>query len=241
MKQATTSIIVTLVLASATFAGDDPYLRYATGWPDNQAWVENAAPMDGYDEGAEWGTTAFQFIVAQPTMITSLAGVGGNPGVLTNATPIINVYSSLTAFAANSLVGDIHTQTGSLVTTTPPPFGFMGAGFQNNYYEYKITPFLLDPGTYFLSVYHTNAGQFWYAESTNDLGSDFSAIWSEPGVILNYADDLGYATGTVAIDVRGHPVATDVPTVSEWGVAVMTLLLLTAGTIVYTKRHPLAA
>jgi hypothetical protein len=50
-----------------------------------------------------------------------------------------------------------------------------------------------------------------------------------------------YATGTLAIDVRGHVVGTEVPTVSEWGLVVMTLLLLTAGTIVYTKRHPLAA
>ncbi len=33
----------------------------------------------------------------------------------------------------------------------------------------------------------------------------------------------------------------EIPTVSQWGVVVMTLLLLTAGTIVYKKRCSLAA
>jgi hypothetical protein len=32
-----------------------------------------------------------------------------------------------------------------------------------------------------------------------------------------------------------------VPTISEWGVAVMTLLLLTAGTLVFMRRHPARA
>lgn len=40
--------------------------------------------------------------------------------------------------------------------------------------------------------------------------------------------------------VRFSQFSEPVPTTSEWGVAVMTLLLLTAGTIVCTKRHRLA-
>ena len=37
------------------------------------------------------------------------------------------------------------------------------------------------------------------------------------------------------------PVPEAIPTVSQWGMIALVLLLLTAGTIVYTKRHPLAA
>ena len=33
----------------------------------------------------------------------------------------------------------------------------------------------------------------------------------------------------------------DIPTVSEWGLIVMTLLMLTVGTLVYTRRRPIHA
>ncbi|MCZ6653821.1 MAG: hypothetical protein O7D91_12445 [Planctomycetota bacterium] len=73
MKQAARSLIVTLVLASGTLAGDDPYLRYATGWPDNVAWVDGAAHMDGWDQSqSTWGISAFELTITEPTMITGM-------------------------------------------------------------------------------------------------------------------------------------------------------------------------
>ncbi len=188
------------------------YLRYATGWPDHVEWVDYGWLMTGYFETgpALWGTSAFEFTVAEPTMITSLAGVGGGFSInFPGTTPYINIHSDLNAFAATPLVGDVKNIESALSTTTPPPFGIagQGEGWQNFYHEYSLNPLVLTPGTYILSVYHYSNVDYFHAESAVDF--DRSA-WlahhnSKPGVIKEYTSHFGYATGTVAIDIKGYP------------------------------------
>lgn len=54
--------------------------------------------------------------------------------------------------------------------------------------------------------------------------------WTGPG-----------AVGTYVIALTGAEVATAIPTTSEWGLVVMAILLLTAGTVVFRYSHAAAA
>lgn len=59
-------------------------------------------------------------------------------------------------------------------------------------------------------------------------------------VIGDYLDDLGMPLTDIVHDVSSDPfvlLASAIPTVSEWGLIVMTLLVLTAGTIILGRRH----
>ena len=51
----------------------------------------------------------------------------------------------------------------------------------------------------------------------------------------------GFVIGNIVAALGGTKEAGDVPTVSEWGLIGMTLLMLTAGAMIYRRRHPVAA
>lgn len=70
----------------------------------------------------------------------------------------------------------------------------MGTGFQNQYDEYDITPFVLPAGTYVFSVYHKFTGVFFYTESASNISSDWIAHHTFPVEIGNYVDEAGYST-----------------------------------------------
>ncbi len=191
----------------------EDYIRYATGWPDNIGWVDYGWIMDGFLENStqNWGTSGFELTIVAPTMITNVASVGGGFNVAFPGTrPYINAHSDVNAFAAMPLVGDVKSIEGELSTTSPPPFGIagQGEGWQYFYHEYVLTPFLLTPGTYFLSVYHYSLHDYFHAESTQSLGPSawMASSFFDPGEIKEYTSHFGYATGTVAIDIKGYPV-----------------------------------
>ncbi len=187
----------------------ESYIRYATGYPDNIEWVEGGWVMSAHGEtSANWQVSAFEFTIAAPTVITSIAGVGGHTGGA-QGIPFVNIFSSLDAFKGAPLSGDIHSQVGEILGERVP-FGFAGQGWdwQNYYYRYDFEPFLLEQaGTYTFSVAHDFGGQFHYAESTQVLGpSAWIAFEVLPGQVFEYTSSLGFATGTEAIDIKGYPV-----------------------------------
>ena len=51
-------------------------------------------------------------------------------------------------------------------------------------------------------------------------------------------NDVTWGWGRVNSYSSVLPVANPIPAVSDWGMAVMTLLVLTAGTLVYMRRRP---
>ncbi len=58
-------------------------------------------------------------------------------------------------------------------------------------------------------------------------------------MIENDREDPGTLTEGPEVDAVRVSVADPVPTVSEWGLVVMALLVLTAGTLVYARRRPI--
>ncbi len=187
----------------------ESYIRYATGYPANLPWVDDGWVMSAFgDTISNWQVSAFEFTISEPTVITGLAGVGGHNGA-EPGTPFLNIFSSLDAFRDAPLSGDLHSQVGAILGERVP-FGTSGqGGFQNYYHAYSFAPFLLPPGTYWLSLAHDYSGQFHYAESTQDFGaSAWIAFEVLPGQVFEYttAPFLLYATGTDAIDIKGYPV-----------------------------------
>lgn len=112
-------------------------------------------------------------------------------------------------------------------------------------------PFTLDKGA-FLANFDTNGNLFSAQSSGPDAGgTDMSIdtngnnyVVGSLGPTATFGEIiLTNADGTSGLFIAKYSGITDssIPTLSEWGAAIMTLLLLTAGTIVYTKRRPLAA
>ena len=97
----------------------------------------------------------------------------------------------------------------------------------------------VDIGTGYLSGYGWAENVGWINFDTSSLGSDRARFDAVDGRFRGYA--WGENIGLVNLDDATHFVAMmgggDIPTVSEWGLVVMTLLVLTAGTLVCARRR----
>ncbi len=92
-------------------------------------------------------------------------------------------------------------------------------------------------GSLFGLAWGQNIG--WVNFDTSTLGSDQARFDTVDGRFRGYA--WGENIGWVNLDHATHFVATggsDIPTVSEWGMIVMALLVLTTGTLVCARRRP---
>ena len=108
---------------------------------------------------------------------------------------------------------------------------------------------------------HAATGQIWVAGSTESGGStdalllgydtNLKPLWdySWGGTGDDVAYDVAYDDGTLYVTgmmddgafVNAYTAPQLVPAVSEWGLVVMTLLVLAAGTLVYMKRRSATA
>ncbi len=97
----------------------------------------------------------------------------------------------------------------------------------------------VDIGTGYLSGYGWAENVGWVDFDTSSLGSDRARFDTVEGRFRGYV--WGENVGWVNLDDATHFVATlgvgNIPTVSEWGLIVMTLLLLAAGTLVVGRRR----
>ncbi len=95
----------------------------------------------------------------------------------------------------------------------------------------------------------TNGKELWMSDGTAagtvlvaDINPGFD--WSQPSSLTNVNGTLFFSAddGTVGSELWAfnaeHTEPGAIPTVSEWGMVVMTLLLLTAGIIVLGRRRP---
>ncbi len=82
-----------------------------------------------------------------------------------------------------------------------------------------------------------NAGELFFSGPPTDVpGTTFEFTFNEPGV-YGYHCHPHEEVGMIS-SITVNPAA--IPTVSEWGLIVTTLLALTAGTIVFGRRRKLA-
>jgi hypothetical protein len=153
----------------------------------------------------EYSVSCFRLVLSDTAYIMGFTGAGsdGNepPDLFGDFTPYCNVFSSLDAFAANPMRGDVYFNI--------PLFVHHAEAYGDDPKErwlhtMPFTPFFLDVGTYYIAIQiDKEAETWWYNQSPVDLGTDYFATSDAPGEVFAWESQKGYDTGTIAIDVRG--------------------------------------
>jgi hypothetical protein len=205
MQKRVCAILVAASVASAALHAGAGLLRFATGYPSQAATAGNPGLVSGWQSPPvlTYAITAFELTVTQQTRIDQFACVGNTPTPQLHPFRVI-VHSSLAAFAANPLNGNIYSSTAWNINSQQPFGAGAGAlGMAWNYYTLVNPPgadIVLNPGTYAITIYRDNNWRF--ADSDIDLGTDWAATNSFPGQIFPW--ESGAPSGTAAIDVYGR-------------------------------------
>lgn len=171
--------------------------------------TDGSFPMGAYASTFEsvYTLTGIPISITAPTAIVDIAVVGGNAFTPWADYDLrIAVHGSLAHFASDPLNGDVISVEQIAIQPSPPVlFGGSSAtlGFDNHYVELAFAPFVLPPGDHVMVIAFRSFTEFHISESTVDAGSAWRVTSFMPGQVRSYRADLGYPTGTPAIDVVG--------------------------------------
>lgn len=150
--------------------------------------------------------------LAEPTRITGVSGTGAKlPATWSNFKAELNVWDSQGAVLDNKWQGNAHSNHSgvALATTSPQPYGGISslAGMTFHRIEFYFQPFVLQPGTYWVSIINDGFGSngFYWGHTTTDLGTDAVVGNPWPGQ-FRFNSEFGHVPGTCAMDIYGHPV-----------------------------------
>jgi hypothetical protein len=205
MQKRVCAILVAVSVASAALHAGAGVLRFATGYPSQSATAGNPGLGSGWQPPPvlTYSLTAFELSVTQQTRIDQFALVGNTLFPQLQDFRVI-VHSSLAAFTANPLNGDVYSSTVWNINSQQPFGAGAGAlGMAWNYYTLVNPPgaeIILNPGTYAVTIYRDNTWRF--ADSDIDLGTDWAADSTLPGQLFAWQNFR--PSGTAAIDVYGR-------------------------------------
>jgi hypothetical protein len=202
-----------MLMGTAEYADAQPtevMLRDASCYPD-------AACTAGQLQMGCWmgmnysvyNQSAFRFIVSDPTVIRRFRGVGDsanqpNDPPWANLIWQLHIWDTEASFAAHPTAGNVVSRL--LLQATHSHFG-------SDFCVEATVPergLLLPAGSYWVSVCpkgNGNGGTQWFWRQTStDLGSDVFATHAAPGEYFVYTDDFAYDPGSQAVDVFGYEI-----------------------------------
>jgi hypothetical protein len=205
---ATCFALTSLIFCGSTQAEN---IRFATGYPSLEATDGMAHINNFVDLGfiGNWAANVFQLNITRPASIEMVRGVGSQmayqPVAWQDFGATLRVFSSLSAFEASPLSGDVVNANLTLQSTEP--FGFTDfGGYPNHLVNLNVQGDVsLNPGTYWVAVEVQRGGLLWaWQESAINLGSAYQVldVRPEPYHLLNEFPDF-YTTATPAIDLIG--------------------------------------
>lgn len=177
-----------------------PDATHTNGQPGMPAYIQT---------GFGYGLTGTRFTITQPMLITGFSGVAFIDGSYLDYHPNLNIFAgsgSLTreqVFATSPLVGNVYSGLAQF-DGAPASFG-SSMGLSTYFVQFALTPVLLQPGDYLLSMgLDQTSGSWGWLQTDQSLGSAVYVTEESPGQYFDYTT-LGpeYTTGSAAVDIIG--------------------------------------
>jgi hypothetical protein len=217
------ALATAMLMGTAEYAAGQPVevmLRDASCYPD-PGCAGGGAPMDARifntnpgHLGSRYGhgISVLPFTCDRPIVLTRVEGVGDTNVVFSledweNFAWYFNAWTDLEAFRVNPTEGDL---VSNVRLEWTPPTAHFGQSPTNYFVSLELSTgdqFVLPSGAYVVSVHADRDLANWYwNESTVDLGCDHMSHHSQPGEVFNYCSDLGYSHGSQALDIFGYEI-----------------------------------